>query len=165
MTIELAFAESERSGEFEVSEAGGLLGAAYRAQIARDQPGLLGTRSASQREILLLAAVPAAGIWPAGKRDVAGSAATLTGEYLRQRWPEGSTDLHVPDSLIEKEHPLAPRLWTWAWPGTHNLEGVDLAAGNHTLTLENLSVEIRYDVLVITDEPSFRPGDGRLRQR
>jgi len=70
----------------------------------------------------------------------------------------------VPDSLIAKDHPLAPRLWTWAWPGNYNLEGVELPAGSHTLTLDNLNGEIRYDVLVITDEPSFCPEDGRLRQ-
>ncbi|MFP4190691.1 MAG: hypothetical protein ACLFU6_01340 [Candidatus Hydrogenedentota bacterium] len=42
---------------------------------------------------------------------------------------------------------------------------MELPAGEHTLAVENLNEEIRYDVLLITDEPSFQPEDGRLRQR
>ena len=165
VTIELAFTESERSGGFEVSEAGGLRGAAY---VVPESP--------ETNRVSWTLEVPHSGkyyFWlrylqrgsgQRGNETSQAMRATLDGEYL-VTLAEGSTDLHVPDSLIEKEHPLAPRLWTWAWPGTHNLEGVDLVAGNHTLTLENLNGEIRYDVLVITDEPSFRPGDGRFRQR
>ncbi len=77
----------------------------------------------------------------------------------------GSTDLHVPDRLIAQESRLAERLWTWAWPGDVNLQSVELPAGRHTLTLDNLAPNIRYDALVLTDEPTWQPPDGRLRQR
>lgn len=77
----------------------------------------------------------------------------------------GLTDLHVPDALIAEHHPLAERLWTWAWPGNEDLTRVPLAAGEHTLRLEELAPEVRYDALAITSEPSWQPDDGRLRQR
>jgi hypothetical protein len=82
--------------------------------------------------------------------------------------------------MIKEGHPLADHLWTWAWPGSYNLEGVHLPGGRHTLTLEDFSYtkhllqgrspqevvdEVRYDVLLITNEPSFYPQDGRLRPR
>ncbi|MDZ7620051.1 MAG: hypothetical protein U1E05_23870, partial [Patescibacteria group bacterium] len=76
----------------------------------------------------------------------------------------GLTDLHVPDKLIAPGSRLAERLWTWAWPGVVNLESVELPAGRHTLTLTNLGPNVRYDALVITDEPTWQPPDGRLRQ-
>jgi hypothetical protein len=77
----------------------------------------------------------------------------------------GSTDLHVPDRLIARESRFAERLWTWAWPGDVNLQSVELPAGRHTLTLDNLTLNIRYDALVLADEPTWQPPDGRLRQR
>jgi hypothetical protein len=52
-----------------------------------------------------------------------------------------------------------------AWPGDVNLESVGLPAGRHTPTLNNLAPNIRYDALVPTDEPTWQPPDGRLRQR
>ncbi|MFO8080745.1 MAG: hypothetical protein R6V07_10590, partial [Armatimonadota bacterium] len=60
---------------------------------------------------------------------------------------------------------LADRVWTWAWPGNEDLTRVTLPAGTHTLRLEDLAPEVRYDALVITSEPTWRPEDGRLRQR
>jgi len=60
---------------------------------------------------------------------------------------------------------LADRLWTWAWPGAADLAAVELPAGRHTLTLSNLAPNVRYDALIITDEPAWQPPDGRLRQR
>jgi len=77
----------------------------------------------------------------------------------------GLTDLNVPDRLIARENQLAGQLWTWAWPGTANLEAVELPEGRHTLTLSNLVPNIRYDTLIITDEPTWQPPDGRVRQR
>lgn len=163
--IELAFAHGERAGGFEVSAAGGLRGPAYVVPQSPDT-----NRVAWEIEI------PHAGnyyFWlrylhrGSGNRgDETHQAirATLNGDLLTTLGG-GQTDLHVPDALITTDHPLAPRLWTWAWPGEYNLEAVELPAGNHTLTLENLNEEIRYDVLVITDEPTFTPEDGRLRQR
>ena len=71
----------------------------------------------------------------------------------------GLTDLSVPESGIR------PELWTWARPVRTDLEGVKLQPGAHTLTLKNLTKAIRYDTLFITDEPSFTPKDGRLKQR
>lgn len=77
----------------------------------------------------------------------------------------GHTDLNIPDSLLGKDGPQAPQLWTWAWPGKANLDRIRLPAGQVELTLEDLAPAVRYDVLFITDEPSFVPRDGRLRQR
>ena len=65
---------------------------------------------------------------------------------------------------IPKDDDVRPWFWTWARPVTADLNGVKLPAGRHTLTLQNLNRAIRYDVLFITDEPSFLPKDGRLRQ-
>lgn len=165
VTIELAFAQGERTGEFELSEAGGLRGPAYVVPEAPESNRVAWTLD-----------VPRAGTYyfwlrylHRGSGDRGGETvhevrAMLDGEAITTLGG-GSTDLHVPDEFIAKDHPLAPRLWTWAWPGAQNLRGVDLPAGNHTLTLENLNGAIRYDVLLITDEPSWHPEDGRLRQR
>ena len=71
----------------------------------------------------------------------------------------GLTDLNVPKNGIR------PEFWTWARPVNVDLIGVELPADRHTLTLRDLHPSIRYDVLFITDEPSFLPTDGRLRQR
>ena len=71
----------------------------------------------------------------------------------------GLTDLSV------AENGIRPEFWTWARPVGTDLIGAKLPAGRHTLTLEGLTKAIRYDVLFITDEPSFAPADGRLRQR
>ncbi len=77
----------------------------------------------------------------------------------------GPTDLNAPDTFIAEGHPLAEQLWTWAWPGDANLEPVMLPAGDIEIALENFPDTVRYDVLLITDEPSTVPQDGRLRQR
>ena len=71
----------------------------------------------------------------------------------------GETDLSIPENAIR------PQFWTWARPVTWDLNAVELPAGKHTLSLENLAPGVRYDALFITDEPSFLPQDGRLRQR
>jgi len=72
----------------------------------------------------------------------------------------GLTDLSVADSNIR------PEFWTWSrLIVAGRLTAIDLPAGRRTLTLQNLCRSIRYDVLVITDEPSFQPADGRLHQR
>ncbi len=162
--VELAFADGEREGAFEVSTAGGLRGDAYVVP-----------QSPEDNRVSWTVEIPRPGVYylwlrylhrGSGRRGDEVShdvRVLLNGEKLTTLG--GRTDLHVPDTLIEEDHPLAPRLWTWAWPGEYNLEGVELSQGRHTLELENLHEEIRYDVLFITDEPSFQPEDGRLRQR
>ena len=82
----------------------------------------------------------------------------LDGKHLTTLAP-GQTDLSVPDGAVR------PELWTWSRPGETELAGVELPAGQHSLTAGNLTRAIRYDVIFITDEPSFLPSDGRLRQR
>jgi hypothetical protein len=42
---------------------------------------------------------------------------------------------------------------------------VTLPAGKVELALDNLAPGVRYDALIISDEPAFVPEDGRLRQR
>jgi len=75
------------------------------------------------------------------------------------------TALNIPDRYLTKAgNPLAPHFWTWGAPVGHQLEGVAMPAGEHTLTLSRLAAEVRYDVLFVTNEPSFVPQDGRLRQ-
>lgn len=71
----------------------------------------------------------------------------------------GDTDLSVGDKNIR------PEFWTWARPVEADLITVNLPAGKHTLALARFTPEVRYDTLVLTDEPSFQPADGRLRQR
>ena len=41
---------------------------------------------------------------------------------------------------------------------------IRLPAGRHEVTVTQFTPEVRYDVLLITNEPSFLPPDGRLRQ-
>ncbi|MFO8082546.1 MAG: fibronectin type III domain-containing protein [Armatimonadota bacterium] len=76
----------------------------------------------------------------------------------------GGADLNVADKLITEDHPMAPRLWTWLPPGNEDLTRVALPAGEHTLRLENLAPGVRYDALVITSDPAWKPDDGRLHQ-
>lgn len=162
--IELAFAEAELTGAFERSEAAGTR--AVRYVVPEDS---------SANRVTWRIDVPHDGeyyFWlrflqrgSGGRGGVARQEirALLDGEPLTTLGG-GQTDLHVPDALIAPEHPMAPEFWTWAWPGTDNLHAVALPAGSHTLTLRNLAPSVRYDVLVITNEPSFVPRDGRLRQ-
>jgi len=70
----------------------------------------------------------------------------------------GRTDLAITDKGIR------PEWWTWGPPlNSGRLQAYDLPAGKHTLKLEGFPGELRCDVLVITDEPSWTPEDGRLR--
>ncbi|MFP4172899.1 MAG: hypothetical protein ACLFV4_08310, partial [Candidatus Hydrogenedentota bacterium] len=165
VTLELAFAEGDREGDFEESGAGGLRGPAYLVPESPDTNRVewdIEIPHAGEYYFWLRHLQRGSGgrgdnVWEDVRVSLNGESLTTVGG--------GSTDLHVPDDLIEEDHPLAPRVWTWVWPGNDNLEGVELPAGKHTLAVENLNEEIRYDVLVITDEPSFQPEDGRLRQR
>jgi len=164
VAIELAFADAGLMGDFEISQAGGLRGGAY-----------LVPQSPDANRVTWDIEIPHDGtyyFWLRYLHRGSGGRGNETHQALRVFLDgeilttlAGQTDLHVRDDLIAEGHPLAPRLWTWAMPGEYNLEGVDLAAGTRTLTLEDLNDEIRYDIMFITDEPSFRPADGRLRQR
>lgn len=174
--MELAFAEAELNGPFLRSSAGGLRSEEY---VVPEDP---------ENTVSWEIDVPADGdyyFWlrhlqrsdgARGNSSNQNISVLLNGEQITTLGG-GLTDIHAPDGLIEEGHPLAPYLWTWAWPGVTNLEGVHLPAGQHTLTLENLagdvrtlmhetfSGEVRYDVLLLTNEPSYYPEDGRIRQR
>jgi hypothetical protein len=163
--IELHFAAAETIGPFERSTAAGTRGAAYLV------PEDVETNGVSW-EI----DVPHAGryyLWlrylhrGSGERggEVSQSVRVALDGRRVTTLGGGGTDLHVPDRLIAPNSRLADRLWTWAWPGTADLEAVELPAGRQTLTLRNLAPSVRYDALVITDEPTWQPPDGRLRQR
>ena len=163
--IELHFAAAETVGPFERSTAAGTRGAAYLV------PEDVETNGVSW-EI----DVPHAGryyLWlrylhrGSGERggEVSQSVRVAIDGRRVTTLGGGGTDLHVPDRLIAPNSRLADRLWTWAWPGTADLEAVELPAGRQTLTLSNLAPSVRYDVLVVTDEPTWQPPDGRLRQR
>ena len=82
---------------------------------------------------------------------------TLDGKAVATLAP-GKTDLSCGESAIR------PEFWTWARPVSADLYGVDIAPGQHTLTAGSLTAGVRYDSIYITDEPSFQPPDGRLRQ-
>ena len=71
----------------------------------------------------------------------------------------GDTDLSVVEGSIR------PEFWTWHRPVGVDLTAARLPRGKHTLTIENLTAEVRYDVLLITADPAFGPPDGRIRQR
>ncbi|MDY0168676.1 MAG: fibronectin type III domain-containing protein [Thermoguttaceae bacterium] len=164
-TIELHFADADLEGPFERSTGAGTRGAAYLV------PEDLAANRASW-EIN----VPHAGryyFWlrylhrgSGGRGDEVQHQvrAMIDGRRIATLGG-GSTDLHVPDRLIAPESRLADRLWTWAWPGSVNLESVELPEGRHTLTLSSFAPNVRYDTLIITDEPTWQPPDGRLRQR
>ncbi len=165
VTIDLTFDEAEREGEFEQSEAGDTHGAFYvvpedpesnavswEIEVPRDDDYYFWLRYLHRGS--------------GGRGDEARQhvRALLDGEHITTLGG-GLTDLHVPDALIAEDHPLMDQLWTWAWPGNADLNNVPLPAGTHTLRLEDLTADIRYDALVITSEPAWRPEDGRLRQR
>lgn len=163
--IELNFAKAELEGPFERSTAAGTRGEAY-----------LVPKDVAANKASWTIDVPHAGLYyfwlrylhrgSGGRGDEATQSvrAKLDGRRVAILGG-GSTDLQVPDRLIAPGSRLADRLWTWAWPGEADLEGAELPEGRRRLTLENLAPDIRYDALVITDEPTWQPPDGRLRQR
>ena len=162
--IELAFGEAELTGAFERSSAGGTRAADYVVPEEPDTNSAAWTIEVPEDDAYyfwlryLLRGTGARGPSVDHRVEV-----LLNGQPLTTLG-DGRTDLNIPDELIAADHPLAPQVWTWAWPGRANLEGIRLPAGRHTLTLRNLDGSIRYDVLLITNEPSFVPEDGRLRQ-
>ncbi len=166
--IELAFAEAKTTGRFERSEAEGLRGEAY---LVPAEPG--------SNRVEWEVDIPRDGkyfFWlrylhrGTGNRggEVSQDIPVLLGGKPLTILAPGLTDLNIPDELLEKGHPLAEDLWTWAWPGpipTVNPVPVELPAGRHTIVLKGLHESVRYDVLILSDEPGYRPDDGRLRQR
>ncbi|MFO8082542.1 MAG: fibronectin type III domain-containing protein, partial [Armatimonadota bacterium] len=158
--IELTFDEAEREGAFEQSEAGGTHGEYYVVPEAPE-------RNAAEWEIevprddeyYLWLRYLHRGSGGRGSEARQNVRALIDGEQVTSLGG-GLTDLHVPDALIAEDHPLADRVWTWAWPGSEDLTRVTLPAGTHTLRLEDLAPEVRYDALVITSEPTWRPEDG-----
>lgn len=163
--IALTFDKATREGPFEVSQAGDTHGDAY---VVPEDPA----KNAVNWEI----AVPREGqytLWlrylHRGDGNRGGEAKQTVRAYLDGKYIStlggGLTDLHLPDALIAKDHPLAKQAWTWYWPGGGNLERVTLPAGKHTLRLQDLTGNVRYDALVIASDPAWVPQDGRLRQR
>lgn len=167
--VELAFVEGELEGPFEKTEADGLRAARY---VVPENP--------SANRVSWTVDVPHEDeyfLWlrhlHRGKGRRGGEANQRVSVLLDGREVMrlgggfgGLTDLQVPEKFIQGGGPLAERLWTWVWPGRgENLEGIRIPAGRHRITLENLNDEIRYDVLYLTNEPTFLPPDGRLRQR
>jgi hypothetical protein len=177
--LELAFADADLNGSFEISKAGGLRGKAF---VVPENP---------ENEVSWEIEVPVEGTYyfwlrylqrgSGGRGDEVSQnvRVSLNGEPITTVGG-GATELHASDEMIREGQPLADHLWTWAWPGSYNLEGVFLPEGRHTLTLDDFSYikhllqgrspdevidEVRYDVLLITNEPSFYPRDGRLRPR
>ena len=165
VTISLTFDEAEREGAFEESEAGDTHGAYYvvpedvennaaqwQIEVPRDDEYYLWLRYLHR------------GSGARGSEVRLEPRVLVDGEQVATL-VNGLTDLHVPDALIVEDHPLADQVWTWAWPGDEDLTRVALPGGTHTLRLENFTPGVRYDALVITSEPTWRPEDGRLRQR
>ncbi len=163
--LELHFAEARTEGSFERSTGGGTRGPEY---LVPEDP--------SSNRVSWEIEVPHDGQYSfwlrylhrgSGNRgDEAPHSvrATIDGRRVATLGG-GRTDLHVPDRRIAEDGPMADRFWTWAWPGSVNLETVPLSAGRHTLTLSNLTANVRYDALILSDEPAWQPSCGRLRQR
>lgn len=163
--LELVFAAAELDGPFERAQAGGLRGPEY---VVPEDP--------ANNRVTWRVDIPRQGhyhFWLRHLRRGSGGRGDDVSQNVRVRIDGrhvttlggGGTDLNIPDRLIAETHPMASHLWTWAWPGGANLEPVALPAGPVELTLDSFPEGIRYDVLVITDEPSYVPQDGRLRQR
>jgi hypothetical protein len=163
--IQLAFAEAELSGAFERKEGGGLRGPAF---VVAENP--------KESSVTWRVEIPRGGdyyLWlrhllrGKGGRgpDVRQSVRVRANGETVATLGGGRTDLNVRDSLLAKDHPMAPQVWTWAWPGTSNLAATKLPAGEVDIVLDQLAPNVRYDVLLITNEPSFYPQDGRIRQR
>lgn len=162
---QLAFADADLAGPFEQAEAGGLRAETY---VVPEDPAT--NRATWQVQI------PHQGTYYLWLRHLLRGKGGR-GQSVRQNVQVrangrhvatlggGRPDLNVPDRLIAEGNPLAAQLWTWVWPGEADLDRVELPAGEVEIELSNLAPDIRYDVLVITDEPAFVPRDGRLRQR
>ncbi|MBT4814868.1 MAG: hypothetical protein HON70_04175, partial [Lentisphaerae bacterium] len=167
--IELRFDEAQARGPFSKREAEGTRAANYLVLPGDTPEGV--ARDSSLRWAVDVPAGATEGRWYLWLRYLPGGSAStrrvaveqnvrvlLDGEPLTHLGG-GLTDLSVPESGIR------PEFWTWARPVKTNLTAVSITPGKHVLTLEGLTKTIRYDVLLLTDEPSFRPSDGRLRQR
>ncbi len=174
---ELAFDEAAREGPFELAEAPGTHAEQY-VILPEDAGDEVGNATVTW-EI----EVPHQGdyyLWlrylPRGEAGSRAAAVRqslnvlLDGEWVANVGG-GDTDLSVPESLLQSEAgqrepgDIRNDFWTWARPVGNDLNAVALPEGTHTLTLDRLTPEIRYDTLLVTDEPSYLPPDGRLRQR
>ena len=163
--IQLAFAEAELSGPFERKEAGGLRGPAFVvAETPKNNTVTWRVRIPRQGDYYLWLRHLLRGKGGRGP-DVHQSVRVRANGEVVATLGGGRTDLNVRDSLLAEGHPMASQVWTWAWPGTADLERTRLPAGNVEVVLDQLAPGVRYDVLLITDEPSFYPRDGRVRQR
>lgn len=164
VVLHCTFADADRTGSFELSEADATLGAYY---VVPEEPGV--NSAAWNIDIprdgeyaFWLRYLHRGEGWRGGEISQ-NIIVTLDGKEIT-RLGGGRTDLNIPDPLITDGHPLASKFWTWAWPGTTNLQQIPLSAGAYTLRLENLNAEVRYDTLIITSEPSWLPREGRFKQ-
>ena len=163
--VALAFAEAELQGPFEQSEADATHGAFYVVpQDPEENSATWEVDLARDGDYAFWLRYLHRGDGGRGGEVTQNVEVLLDGERVTTLGG-GLTDLHAPDTFLTRDHPLAPQLWTWAWPGNSNLTQVRIPAGRHTLRLQKLVPGIRYDALVITNEPSWVPEDGRLRQR
>jgi fibronectin type 3 domain-containing protein len=163
--ITLHFDQAKTSGTLEARQATGTLAATYVIlpekataeeaaaasvswEVTLDQPGTF---------YLWLRYLPKGA--PSTRSAAVGQAvkALLDGREIAVL-AAGSTDLSTPDGNVR------PEFWTWARPIDTDLIGVELPAGRHTLTLKDFTKGVRYDALLLTDEPAFQPKNGRLRQ-
>ncbi len=166
--IELAFADADididkghrvKKGKFERSVAGGLRGSAFLVPLEKPNQVEWELDVLQEGTYYFWLRYLVRGVGSRGNQIRQDIEVYLDGERLGTL--AGSlTDLNVPDELIAENHPMAGRVWTWARP---DLRGLHLPFGRHTLRLLNLHPDVRYDTLVITDEPAYRPDDGRMQ--
>ncbi len=163
---ELAFSEATLKGPFERAVATGTHGAEFVLL-----PGKAGEDAAKQATVAWQIDVPRESDYYAWLRYLPRGMASSRSAAVEQNLTVsvdgnavgtvggGLTDLSVTDSYVR------PEFWTWARPVATDLTAIKLPAGTHTLTLSNITPDIRYDTLLVTDEPAFLPPDGRVRQR
>lgn len=177
--IELAFADAKTTGKFKKAQAGGLRGKQFLLPEQSENRVEWDINIPHEGEYFLWLRYLPRGDGRRGNLPEQNIQVLLDGAPLMRlgggTQPDGrpivvagsGPDLLVSDSLVAQGHPLAPHVWTWDRPAStihaDNPEPVRLPAGRHKLSLTGLSESIRYDVLLLTDEPSFKPGDGRLR--
>ena len=163
--IELAFADGELEGSFEQANAGGLRGSAFVVPREPDNNRVaweIDVPEAGNYYYWLRYLPRNDGVRQEVRAYLNGDLVTVLG--ARGTGRAGDTDFHLPDEMIEEGQPLADRAWTWMNQGrSENIEAIHLPEGRHTLTLDNLRGEIRYDILLLTNEPSFTIPDGRKK--
>ncbi|MFA9480115.1 fibronectin type III domain-containing protein [Phycisphaerales bacterium AB-hyl4] len=162
--IELSFVDAELEGSFERSEAGGLRSEAFVVpQEPKQNSATWQIDVPNDGDYYLWLRYLQRGDGERGEGAQQRIHVLLNGDRITTLVDQADVD--VADEMLSPGEPLAEQAWTWAWPGESNLVSLELPAGEHTLSLENLHEEVRYDVLLLTNEPAFRPLDGRINSR